>query len=190
MTHLDALSLRRTHYVLNRNLPASEEEVTALIEKITALTPDAFNMRSARAIVALGGKQDALWDAIDNAFGGKVPKEKIDGFRSAYGTVLYFIDESVVRGLQEQFPRYADNFPLWSNHANGMLQFNIWTGLRSLGIGANLQHYNPIIDDAVKSLFHVPADWKLVAQMPFGGIAAEAAPKDGEDITQRVWIRK
>ncbi len=190
MNYIDALAERRTQYVLGRSLPAAEADVMDLITKVTALTPDAFNMRSARVIVAAGEKQDALWDAIDRAFGGKVPKEKIDGFRAAYGTVLYFIDTSVVSAMAAQFPRYAENFPLWANHANGMLQFNVWAGLRSLGVGANLQHYNPVIDDAVKDLFQVPAEWKLIAQMPFGSIEAEAAPKDGEDIIRRVWIRK
>ena len=71
-----------------------------------------------------------------------------------------------------------------------MLQINIWTGLRALGIGANVQHYNPVIDDAVKKLFNVPENYVLVAQMPFGGILEEAAPKDGEDINARVQIEK
>ncbi len=190
MNYIDALSKRRTQYVLGRSLPVAEEDVFDLIQKVTALTPDAFNMRSARVIVAAGEKQDALWKAIDRVFGGKVPKEKIEGFRAAYGTILYFIDTSVVQAMAAQFPRYAENFPLWANHAGGMLQFNLWTGLRTLGVGANIQHYNPVIDDAVKALFDVPDSWKLIAQMPFGSIEAEAAAKEGEDITRRVWIRK
>lgn len=47
-----------------------------------------------------------------------------------------------------------------------------------------------MIDDAVKKLFGLPASWKLIAQMPFGGIGAEPEPKDKEDISNRVWIRK
>lgn len=190
MNYIDALAKRRTQYVLGRSLPVPEEVVVDLITKVAALTPDAFNMRSARVIVAAGEKQDTLWDAVDHAFGGKVPKEKIEGFRAAYGTVLYFIDTSVVNAMAKRFPRYAENFPLWANHANGMLQFNIWTGLRTLGVGANIQHYNPVIDDAVKALFHAPDSWKLIAQMPFGSIEAEAPAKDREDITRRVWILK
>jgi len=61
-----------------------------------------------------------------------------------------------VKALQEKFPLYAANFPVWANQANGMLQINIWTALRELGVGANLQHYNPVIDDTVKSLFDLP----------------------------------
>ena len=70
--------------------------------------------------------------------------------------------------MQKQFAAYADNFPVWAQQANGMLQFAIWTALTDLGLGANLQHYNPLIDDQVKAAFALPASWKLIAQMPFG----------------------
>ena len=88
--------------------------------------------------------------------------------------------------MQKKFPTYADNFPVWANQANGMLQINIWTALRELGIGANLQHYNPVIDNLVQEMFEVPKSWKLIAQMPFGGIVAEPDPKEKENIADRV----
>ena len=91
-----------------------------------------------------------------------------------------------MKGLQEKFPRYAENFPIWAQQSNGMLQITIWAGLRELGVGANIQHYNPVIDDAVKKLFDLPERWQLIAQMPFGGIAKEPEAKEKEDITQRV----
>ena len=127
-------------------------------------------------------------DAIYEAFGGKVAREKIDSFKAGYGTLLYFYDEDVVKGLQEQFPLYAANFPIWAQQANGMLQISIWTALRELNIGANLQNYNPVIDETVKKMFSVPDSWKLIAQMPFGGIAAEPQAKDKEDIKARVKV--
>lgn len=40
--------------------------------------------------------------------------------------------------------------------------------LPSLGIGASLQHYSPLVDDDVQKTWDVPANWKLRAQMPFG----------------------
>ena len=49
-------------------------------------------------------------------------------------------------GMQEKFAPYAANFPVWANQANGMLQFTVWSALRELNIGANIQHYNPVID--------------------------------------------
>lgn len=67
-----------------------------------------------------------------------------------------------------------------------MIQFTIWTELAGLGIGANIQHYNPVIDKAVQELFNIPENYVLVAQMPFGGIVAEREAKAEEDISKRV----
>ena len=185
---LSALEQRRTIYAINKELPVPQEKVVETIKKAAELVPDAFNMKSARLVVALGDKQDALWDAVYDAFGGKVAREKIDGFKNGVGTVLYFYDNDVVKGMQEQFATYADNFPVWANHANAMLQISIWSALRELGVGANLQHYNPVIDDKVKAMFNVPESYVLVAEMPFGGIVAQPDPKPAEDISQRVKI--
>lgn len=186
MKIIDVLQKRRTYYNLNKILPVSKSEVKRVVEEITELVPDAFNMKSARVIVVTDNKQDELWDGIYDVFEGKVPRDKIDGFKATAGTILYFYDTEVVETLQKQFPLYADNFPVWANQANGMLQINIWTGLRELGIGANLQHYNPVIDSLVQEMFTVPKSWKLLAQMPFGGIVSEPEPKVKENIEERV----
>ena len=77
MSIIDAISQRRSIYSLNKNLPVSDSEVEALIKKVTELVPDAFNMKSARVVLALGEKHNALWDTIYDAFGGKVSREKI-----------------------------------------------------------------------------------------------------------------
>lgn len=190
MSFIHDLEKRRSYYNINRNLPVSEQEVVEIIKKVTEATPDAFNMKSARVVVALGEKQDHLWDTIYDAFGGQVAREKIDSFKSGYGTVLYFVDEKVVKSLQEQYPLYEANFPVWASQANGMLQSNIWTALREVEIGASLQHYNPIINDAVAKLFDLPENWTLIAQMPFGGIGAKPADKEKEDISNRVMIKR
>lgn len=190
MTATDILRKRRSYYQLNKELPVSEDAVKALLQEVTELVPDAFDMKSARIVTALGERQDELWDRIYDVFAGKVPREKTDGFRAAAGTILYFYDEDVVREFQEKFPPYAGNFPVWANQANGMLQISIWTALRELGIGANLQHYNPVIDTMVKDMFRLPGPWKLVAQMPFGGIVSEPDPKEKETIENRVKFYK
>lgn len=190
MSIVQALEKRRTYYAINKQLPVAAEEVVAKIEEITELVPDAFNMKSSRVVIALGEKQDLLWDEIYNVFGGKVPREKIDSFKAGAGTVLFFYDENTVKALQEQFAPYAENFPVWANQASGMLQISVWAGLRELGIGASLQHYNPVIDKKVKELFNVPEEYKLLAQMPFGGIVSEPDAKAKEDISKRVVVVK
>lgn len=55
---------------------------------------------------------------------------------------------------------------------------NLWTALSVEGAGANLQHYNPLIDSQVAKTWGIPASWKLNAQLVFGGKTADAGPKD------------
>lgn len=188
MKTTEVLGARRSYYGINKELPVKEAEVVKVIEEVTELVPDAFNMKSSRVIVALGEKHDQLWDTIYDVFGGKVDRAKIDSFKAGAGTVLYFIDEDTVKALQVQYPMYAERFPHWAAQSAGMLQISVWTALRELGVGATLQHYNPVIDEAVRQLFNVPEGWHLDAQMPFGGIAGEPAPKDKEDIRERVTV--
>ncbi len=188
MSIMTALAQRRSYYSIGKSLPVSQNEVVKTIELAVELVPDAFDMKSARLVVALDAQQNELWDAIYETFGGKVSREKIDSFKAGAGTVLYFYDESVVGALAAKYPAYAANFPVWANQASGMVQIAVWSALRELGVGASLQHYNPVIDGTVKKLFAVPDTWKLIAQMPFGGILEEPEPKSKEDIALRVKI--
>lgn len=188
MKMLESLKYRRSYYNINKVLPVEERVVIDLIETTTELVPDAFNMKSSVVAVVLKEKQNVLWDSIYEVFQGKVSKEKINSFKAGAGTILYFYDQSIVEAMQQQFPLYADNFPIWANQANGMLQLSIWSGLRELGIGASLQHYNPIIDECIHKLFDLPENYVLVAQMPFGGIVSEPETKEKEDISKRVLV--
>lgn len=69
-----------------------------------------------------------------------------------------------------------------------MHQYAIWTALASLGVGASLQHYNPVIDQAVAETWKVPASWKLRAQLVFGGIAAPAGEKQFAPLADRLKV--
>lgn len=185
---IESLAQRRSYYAINKSLPVTKAQLIQTIERVVELVPDAFNMKSARVVVALEAKHDQLWDIIYDAFDGKVSRAKIDSFKAGAGTILYFYDKNVVEGLQVKFPLYAANFPIWANQANGMLQICLWSALRELGLGASLQHYNPIIDTAVYQLFDLPENYVLLAQMPFGGIVEEPQAKEKENIKQRVTV--
>lgn len=190
MSIVNSLKKRRSIYDLDKNLPVSADEIVSLIKELTELTPDAFNMKSARVVVLLDKKHDLLWDEIYKIFGGKVSQAKTDSFKAGAGTVLFFYDNDTVSALQEKFPSYAGNFPTWANQANGMLQLGVWSALAELGIGASLQHYNPVIDEKIKELFSIPKNYKLTAQMPFGGIVSEPEKKEKEDVDKRVAVLK
>lgn len=190
MAIYSSLTKRRSYYKISKDLPVDEDEVVKTIQGITRLVPDAFDMKSQRLVIALGKKHDQLWDAAYDAFGGKVAREKMDSFKAGAGTVLFFSNDDVIDNLRRQFPRYAENFPVWAQQSNGMLQLSVWCALRDLGIGANLQHYNPVIDDSVRRLFALPSSWRLVAEMPFGGIVEEPEPKEHEDVRERVYVSR
>lgn len=186
MSIISSLNQRRSYYKITKELPTNEQTLLETIKQVTELVPDAFNMKSSRLVIVMKEQQDILWDTIDKAFKGLVPKDKIAGFAQGAGTILYYIDDEVVASLQKRFPLYADNFPGWALQSSGMLQISLWTALRELKIGASLQHYNPVIDESLRKLYQLPQSYRLVAQMPFGGIAEEPLPKAKEDIALRV----
>jgi predicted oxidoreductase (fatty acid repression mutant protein) len=69
-----------------------------------------------------------------------------------------------------------------------MHQFAAWTALEAAGLGANLQHYNPIIDRKAQEHWNVPLEWKLRAQLVFGGRAGEPGPKEFKPIEERLFV--
>ena len=177
----EAVVNRRTVYALCTNIPALESEIIAAVERMTKEVPSAFNMQSARVIVTMGEHHENVWEITKAALRKIVPADKFSGteakinsFAAGYGTILFFEETDTVKAMQEKFPLYAENFPVWASQANGMLQFAIWTALEDLGLGVNIQHYNPLIDDGIAKAFDVPASWKLVAQMIFGGVVKPA----------------
>lgn len=189
---LDQLKNRRTIYALDRDVKLSDDEIVNFIQSAIKHAPSSFNSQSSRAVILLGKHQDRLWEIAKETLKAIVPAdaypatdEKLSRFQAAYGTVLFFEDENVVTGLQEKFALYADNFPIWSEHSTGMAQLAVWTALAEHGIGASLQHYNPLIDDKVKAEWNIPASWKLRAQMPFGSIVSPAGQKEFMDDNER-----
>ena len=162
-----------------RNLKNPENLTKEKIDEIlkTALyTPSAFGMQSARMIVLTGEDNKKLWNIAKEEVKKTLPtgqdfrptEDKLTGFSSGYGTILFFEEQNTVKGMQDSFSLYADNFPVWAEQANGMLQYAVWLLLYTEGLAASLQHYNPLIDSEVRKAWDVPSSWKLRAQMPFG----------------------
>lgn len=188
-----AVAERRSFYGISKEAVASDERIEEIINHAVKHTPSAFNSQSARVVVLLGEKHDRVWDITMETLRKIVPAEsfsstedKINSFKNGYGTVLFFEDQSVVEGLQKQFALYKDNFPVWSQQSSGMLQLVVWTSLENEGLGASLQHYNPLIDEEVKKEWNIPDNWKLIGQMPFGKPAAPAGDKQFNPIEDRV----
>ncbi|TPG72941.1 nitroreductase family protein [Brevibacillus laterosporus] len=180
-----AVEGRRSIYGISKEVSITDDKIKEVIEFALKHTPSSFNSQTARIVLLLGEQHDKLWNLTEAALRKVVgdnnfspTEEKMKSFRSGYGTVLFFEDQQIVDQLQKDFALYKDNFPIWSQQSSGMHQFVIWTALEMEGLGATLQHYNPLIDEDVKKEWNVPDHWKLIAQMPFG--QPTMAPKEKE----------
>lgn len=190
-----AAETRRSIYALNKSLPLGNQEITQIIEHAVLHTPSSFNSQSARVVVLFGAEHDKVWQFVEDALRAVVPAEsfeptaqKLNLFKAGAATVLFYEDQNVVKGLQEQFPAYAANFPVWADQANAMVQYAVWTTLAAEGIGANLQHYNPLPDAAIAQEWNIPDNWLLRAQMVIGGIEAPAGEKTFEPVENRLKV--
>lgn len=187
---------RRSIYALSDNLPVSNDEIVNLVEHAILHTPSAFNSQSTRIVVLFGEDHNKLWDITEETLKAIVndeekfqgTKDKIAGFRAGAGTIMFFEDKGVVKKMQENAPLYADKFPIWAHQTSAMHQYVIWTALASLDIGANLQHYNPVIDQKVADAWNISEDWELNAQMVFGAIEQPAGDKAFQPVEERMKV--
>ncbi|MCK8488409.1 nitroreductase family protein [Paenibacillus sp. MBLB2552] len=193
----NAVKTRRSIYAIGKDIPISEDQIEEIVKNAVLYSPSSFNSQSGRVVVLFNEQHDKLWDLTKETLRKVVPadslgptEEKMASFRSGRGTVLFFEDQAVIEGLQKQFALYADNFPVWAQQSNGLLQYVVWTALADEGVGASLQHYNPLIDDEVRKEWSVPETWKLIAQMPFGKIEAPAGNKEFAPIDSRMKVFK
>lgn len=194
---LQAIRARRTIYGISKESPASDERIVEIVQEAVKHTPSAFNSQSARVLVLLGEQHNKLWDITKEVLRAIVPadqfestSQKMDSFRGGYGSVVFFEDMTVIEGLQASFPSYQEKFPVWSQQSNAMLQLVIWTALEQEGLGASLQHYNPLIDEKVKAEWGVPESWELIAQMPFGKPTVQPGEKEFKTLSERVKLFK
>ena len=190
---LDLITKRRTIYAIGKNVEQSPEYLTDLIQNAIKQSPSSFNSQSSRAVILFNGEHEKFWGFVADKLKSYAKDEesaakttaKMATFAAGTGTVLFFEDQNVVKGLQEQFPSYAENFPIWAEHSTAIAQFSTWTALHTEGLGASLQHYNPIVDEQVHAEWDIPKNWKLRAQLVFGSVEGEARAKDYLEDDQR-----
>ncbi|MDH0030393.1 MULTISPECIES: nitroreductase family protein [unclassified Acinetobacter] len=189
---LNSIKSRRTIYAIGKNLTVDQAAIEETIREAVKHSPSSFNSQTSRVVTLYGESHTKFWEIVRETLRKMVPAEafantsaKIDSFAAGFGTALFYEDQDVVKGLQEQFALYADNFPVWSEHSSAIAQFATWTALSEIGVGASLQHYNPIIDAEVAETFDTPANWKLRAQLVFGSIEAPAGEKTYMDDAAR-----
>ena len=196
MEYQDAIAARHSAYMLDDRIEdagVSADDVLAMLRSIAPKVPSSYNSQSARLIMLTGDDHRRFWGIVEEVLRAKVNDDKrfartevkLRGFAAAAGTVLFYEIDSVTDGLKEAYPSYADVFPTWAEHGNAMIQFAVWTGFYDMGLAANIQHYNPIIDARVAEEFSVPEGYRLVAQIVFGRETQVPAGKpklSGEDM--------
>lgn len=192
-----ALRERRSIYGIRKKSPISDQSIQEIIEETVKHTPSAFNNQTTRIVLLLGEQHNKLWDITTEVLKADVPaekfsstQEKMNGFRDGYGTVLFFEDQLIIYSFMDKYPSYQEQFPIWSMHTSGMHQLVIWMALEAEGLGVNLQHYNPLIDERVKAEWKLPESWKLIAQMPFGEPSAAAGEKKFNPVQERIKVFK
>ena len=192
MEFRDAVSARRSEYMLDSQ-GVDVDAVVSVLRGIAGKVPSSFNAQSARMFVLAGEDHRRFWGIVEDVLRerSKDPERfrgtqaKLAGFSAAAGTILFYEVDTKTEELMEEHPSYRDLFPQWAEHGNAMMQFAFWTAIADMGLGANIQHYNPIVDARVAEEFGIPDGYRLIAQMVFGRVVTPAGPKDkltGEDL--------
>lgn len=189
------MAKRHSFYDINNNLPIEKDKIIEIIKKCLEIYPSSFNTQSARLMLLWGPEHQNFWSLVEKDLLKIAPidknetiKKRISSFAKGRGTILFFDDKDIVKGLEKKMPLYAENFNNWSNQGNAILQYMIWTALANHSIGASMQHYNPLINTSVQQAYKLPQNWELVAQMPFGGIENMPQPHSFENIEEKLMV--
>lgn len=210
---LELIGKRRTHYQLASTSPISDSRIQEIIENVILNVPSAFNSQTVRVILLLKEEHRKLWDITKEVLKGVVPEDlfaatekKLNGFQAAYGTVslilhqqrlynclqpvqvLFFDHRPTLHDFQARFALYADRLPDWAVQSNGMHQFAVWTAFESEGLGANLQHYNPLIDAKIAAEWNISKDWNLSGQLVFGTPIGKPSQKTFKPMEERLRV--
>lgn len=192
---IEIFKKRRSIYSLGNKADVGQSQISSIIGDCVKYAPSAFNSQSARVVILFDQANQQFWDMVLEHLRPLTPADKfaqtsnkIASFAAGLGTILFFEDQEVITELENKFPLYKEAFAKYSYQSSGMLQYMAWTALSANNIGASLQHYNPLIDDDVKSYWHLPSSWNLMSQMPFGAIKAQADDKDFLPLDERVKI--
>lgn len=184
MDYLELIKARRSNYnIINSLGDNTEEDVIEMVETVTKHSPTSYNIQLNRAYILFGDKHRLFWDLVKEVLLEKIgperfvsTEEKIDSqFRPGYGTILVYVDGHVVDDYVEKAGQVGQDFV---GHSTGLYQGYLWLGLKDMGLGSSLQHYNPIVDERVYEELGVQRHHRLVAQIPFGAYEIEPGEKE------------
>lgn len=179
-----AIQERRSIRRVKKDPNVTKEQMEQLLQK-AVYAPSAFNMQSGRMMLVMDEDNEKLWSIVEEELRKVVPAEdfaateaRLAGYRNGNGTVLFFEDDATLEQMRQNAPLYAESFTNWSYEGTGILQYATWLLLEEAGLGASIQHYNPLIDEKVAAEWDIPKEWRLIAQIPFGAKDEETAKRE------------
>jgi predicted oxidoreductase (fatty acid repression mutant protein) len=158
------------------------------IGEILKTLPTPWNFQTERLVVLLNDEHKKFWQ-LAKVGQSQYGVQMMDRFMHAHGTILFLIDDASVRRMEKTFPVHAQSCQGWAVESNAMTQFAIWTGLSTIGYGANIQHYHPLTSDQLADEFNLPKGWTLVAEMPFGIGNGDLPEHKHLDTDERLFVR-
>lgn len=192
----EALQHRRSYYALGSERLVDRNDIEEMVEFALMHVPSAFNSQSSRVVLLMEKAHRRFWQIVKDTLQAQIPAEafaktekKINqNFASGYGTLLFFEDRSVVQMMERKFSIYSSFFAKWSQQTSAMHQLSLWCMLEDRGLGASLQHYNPLVDEATRQEWGLPKTWELIAQMPFGYPLTMPTAKSHEPVAERMRV--
>lgn len=110
MNFIEMLNKRRSYYNIGKNVNLSLEEIEDIIKSSVRGYPSHFNSQGARVVILFNEHHDKLWDIVMETLRKIVPSEKfkrtenkINSFKSGFGTVLFFEDSKTSDKLKKKF---------------------------------------------------------------------------------------
>lgn len=193
----EVIKKRRSVYAIKNTSLVSDEEIEKRVTEALLEAPTAFGSEAVYAILALNENHAFIWDSVLARLKPLTKPEKfpatmskIAAFKNGHGTILLFKKTDDIEELKKQFPLYSARQDNWGEQNLGIAAYSIWLTLADLGLGASMQHYDPLIDEDIAKRFHVPASYKLEAEIVFGDIVAYPAPKEHTPLEERFALAK
>ncbi|EEU34712.1 uncharacterized protein NECHADRAFT_52776 [Fusarium vanettenii 77-13-4] len=193
---LAEIKSRRTCYSLEAKSPISDARIVEIASEVAKHTPSSFNCQATRLVILLRDEHVKFWEIAKECFKATMPEatyqeyeKKLLQRQAGYGTILFFEDLDVIREYQVKNPRFTWHLLQFSEHNNAMQAINMWTAFSLEGLGCNLQHINPIIDQRIIGQWDISPQWSLKAQLVFGTpTGAPAHDKTVIPIEERLFV--
>ena len=162
--------------VLGKKVHFSQNYLSALILEAIKSCPSIQGLNALRCIIVYNTSHQKFWNLVEQQQRQHIPQHlfdatthKIKGYKDAFGTILFFEDQTALQQLAKKFPLQAEYHEFWSTQSLGMSALAVWSTLADIGLGVNYLQYTGL-DQRLDQELSVPLDWTLKSQLVFGSI--------------------